>query len=326
MFELSAEDIALLNPNTRTCPIFRTRRDAEITKGIYRRVPVLIREGDPGGNPWGVTFRQGLFNMTSDSGLFHIRGELEAEGWELEGNIFVRDGERMLPLYEAKMIHHFDSRWATYERDGTVRDVTSDEKADPKFHVMPRYWVSADVVNQRLGPWAEDWILGWRDICRSSDERTVISSRVGRFGVGHTMPVVLGLSDEVALWFQIVASSYALDFVARQKIGGTHLTYGFLKQLPFPRLRPASAGLLDSARLLLGADASSDVRARLRADLDAAVFREFGMERAEIVYILDTFPIVRRKDEARFGEYRTKRLILESFDRLVEQTDAAAVA
>ena len=39
-FPLSAEDIRLLNPNTRTCPIFRTRRDAEITKMIYRRVPV----------------------------------------------------------------------------------------------------------------------------------------------------------------------------------------------------------------------------------------------------------------------------------------------
>jgi hypothetical protein len=44
-FALSAEDMALLNPNTRTCPIFRSRRDAELTKAIYRRVPVLIREG-----------------------------------------------------------------------------------------------------------------------------------------------------------------------------------------------------------------------------------------------------------------------------------------
>src|SRR5690606_13529357 len=48
---LSAEDFALLNPNTKTCPVFRTRRDAEITKSIYRRVPVLVKEGDPNGNP-----------------------------------------------------------------------------------------------------------------------------------------------------------------------------------------------------------------------------------------------------------------------------------
>jgi hypothetical protein len=53
---LSAKDIRLLNPNTRTCPIFRTRRDAEITTAVYRRVPVLIdttRKG-PTGNPWVV--------------------------------------------------------------------------------------------------------------------------------------------------------------------------------------------------------------------------------------------------------------------------------
>jgi hypothetical protein len=43
-FTLCAGDIALLNPNTRTCPIFRSRADAELTKLIYRNVPVLIRE------------------------------------------------------------------------------------------------------------------------------------------------------------------------------------------------------------------------------------------------------------------------------------------
>lgn len=80
-----------LNPNTGTCPIFRTRRDAEITLGIYRRVPVLVNENDPeNGNPWGVSFKQGLFNMTSDSHLFHTREELENEGWVLNGNVFER--------------------------------------------------------------------------------------------------------------------------------------------------------------------------------------------------------------------------------------------
>ena len=46
-----------MNPNTRTCPIFRSRRDAEITRGIYERVPVLIDENDRGErrNPWGLS-------------------------------------------------------------------------------------------------------------------------------------------------------------------------------------------------------------------------------------------------------------------------------
>jgi hypothetical protein len=34
-YHLNAADIALLNPGTRTCPVFRTTRDAELTKYIY---------------------------------------------------------------------------------------------------------------------------------------------------------------------------------------------------------------------------------------------------------------------------------------------------
>ncbi|MCO6449881.1 MAG: hypothetical protein J5I90_03730 [Caldilineales bacterium] len=55
-------------------------------------------------------------------------------------------------------------------------------------------------------------------------------------------------------------------------------------------------------------------RAALRADLDAVYAHLYGLSAAELAYILDTFPIVRRKDEAKFGEYRTKRMILERFE------------
>jgi hypothetical protein len=87
-FTLSPEEIKLLNPNTGTCPVFRSRRDAEITLGIYKRVPVLINENDPkNGNPWGIKFMT-MFHMSNDSGLFHTREELEADGWTLRGNVF----------------------------------------------------------------------------------------------------------------------------------------------------------------------------------------------------------------------------------------------
>ena len=120
-FTLSPEDMELLNPNTRTCPTFRSRHDAELAKAIYRRVSVLLRKGEDGRvqeNPWGVHFRQGLFNMTSDSHLFHTREQLEVDGWQLVGNVFRKDGTEYLPLYEAKMIHHFDHRWASYRTEG----------------------------------------------------------------------------------------------------------------------------------------------------------------------------------------------------------------
>ncbi|MGH2749585.1 MAG: hypothetical protein ACRDK3_01720 [Actinomycetota bacterium] len=54
----------------------------------------------------------------------------------------------------------------------------------------------------------------------------------------------------------------------------------------------------------------------LRNELDAAFFHLYGVERGDVAYIMDTFPIVRRKDEQEYGEYRTKRLILEVYDAM----------
>src|SRR5690606_11898349 len=74
-FSLSSEDFALLNPNIRTCPVFRSKVDAELTKKVYYRVPVLVNEKIANGNPWCVTHRQGLFNMTTGSSFFKTAKE-----------------------------------------------------------------------------------------------------------------------------------------------------------------------------------------------------------------------------------------------------------
>jgi hypothetical protein len=52
------------------------------------------------------------------------------------------------------------------------------------------------------------------------------------------------------------------------------------------------------------------------ADLDAFYAYLYGLTCEELDYILDTFPIVRRKDEERYGEYRTKRSVLEYYEVL----------
>ncbi|MDF4026294.1 N-6 DNA methylase [Luteibacter sp. PPL201] len=143
-FTLTPEDFALINPNTRTCPVFRSERDAELTKKLYRAAPVLIAEAAtdedgkllrPEVNPWGISFSQGIFNMTSDSGLF-------------ESTPAAPDQPVRLPLYEAKMIHQFDHRWATYVDAGSgatgqvePADVCDAQKCDSAFTVRPRYWV-----------------------------------------------------------------------------------------------------------------------------------------------------------------------------------------
>jgi hypothetical protein len=337
-FTLTPEEIALLNLNTGNCPIFRTRADAELTKAIYRRVPVLWKEaseGQPEQNPWNLSFSQGLFNMASDSHHFRTAKELEKEGYRLEGNVFVSNYDRYLPLYEAKMLHQFDHRWATYEDAETSRDVTESEKQDPSFVVQPRYWVREEIVEsaapqypepiamalqmahrqslqrlllywlagyhlsrgeekladdvflkairyvldakvtrylplgeardqaaglQQMFPLTEaeakvipdqidrpddlapslvkrhspKWFMGWRDICRSTDERTILSSVTPWVPIGHTFPLTLARSHHAIYMLALLANlnSLVADFIARQKVGGIHITYNLLKQFP----------------------------------------------------------------------------------------------
>lgn len=157
-FTLTPDEFRLINPNTLTCPVFRSERDAELTKKLYRAAPVLMRDAvvagkgkqakvvEPAQNPWGITFSQGLFNMTSASHLF--KDEPAAD---------------RLPLYEAKLIHQFDHRWATYTPDGNSRDVTPAEKADPAFTVTPRYWVDAREVWLRVARLPEGLMKALKD-------------------------------------------------------------------------------------------------------------------------------------------------------------------
>jgi len=64
-------------------------------------------------------------------------------------------------------------------------------------------------------------------------------------------------------------------------------------------------------------------RRQLQAEIDAYVAREvYGLTRDEVDYVLDTFPIVEKRDRKELGEYRTKRLVLEAFDALAAPGEA----
>jgi len=372
-FTMPPEEILLVNPNTGTLPVFRSRRDAEITLGIYRRMPVLIREGDPEGNPWGLSFMT-MFHMANDSHLFRTREQLEADGWNLRGNIFERDGQRMLPLYEAKMLHHYDHRLGTYEGQteaqanmGTLPRLTPEQHDDPNFVAMPRYWVPEfDVptnkrdkkgniiydlgVQSRLAErgWTRSWLIGWRDVTNSTNTRTLIGSFLPRLGVGHKFPLILATENSLTLY--AILSSFVLDYVARQKIAGTSMTYGYMMQLPAPTpdqplpfKAPEGASLYSwvTPRVIELVYTSHDMapfasehgfngppfrwneerRALIRAELDACLFHVYGITRPDVDHILDTFPTIKRKDEATHSTYRTKELIMHYYHRMAENIE-----
>lgn len=340
-FRLTPDEIALLNPNTRSCPVFRSRRDAEITLGIYKRVPVLVKVGDPDGNPWGISFRQGLFNMTSDAGLFRSREELEAEGFKLSGNVFRRGSAAYLSLYEAKMVDFFDHRAADVVISPTAgirqrqpRYLTVDEHEDPTRLAYPQAWVVESEVDARLSGRDSSWLLGFCDVTSPTNTRTVISIVIPRTAVGSNLPLILSnqAPGNVALLGGTLPS-FVLDFVARQKVGGVHLNFFLVEQFPVlhPKIYPQQArwdptrtvGDWLLPRILeltytahdlsgfaadLGYDGApfswdEERRALLRAELDACFFHLYGLDRAEVDDVMSTFPIVERRDGERFGEY-----------------------
>ena len=360
-FELTAEDIRLLNPNTRTCPVFRTRRDAEITKAIYRRVPVLIEEGQPEKNPWEVTFKQGLFNMASDSGLFRTCEELENEGWMLHGNVFHKGRERYLPLYEGKMLQMMNHRGADIvvnnevsQRKAQPRRITSDLLHDPERLAMPNSWVhEPDCIGALTTNWASEWFFGFASVTSPTNTRSFKCAFFPRSAVGNSLPLILpsrGLGHFPLCGANF--SSFVADYALRQKLGGVNLNFFYVEQSPilapaeYERQCPWDAGgtvgdwmrsrvleLVYTAWDLEGfARDSSYVgppfrwdearRFLLRCELDAAFFHLYGIARDDVDYIMETFPIVKRKDLKVHGEYRTKRQILEIFDALQVAIDA----
>ena len=335
-FQLTADDISLLNPNTRTCPVFRSQMDAELTKKIYSRVPVLIDEAlGEQGNPWGIKFMT-MFHMSNDSHLF-----------------FDAPAPERLPLYEAKLIHHYDHRWATYGADGSSRDVLLEEKQDPAFLVLPRYWVERSEVKARLKAqgWDRQWLMGWRNIARTTDERTFIVGISPLTGFGHSGTLFFTSEPSfLASALLGLCSSLVFDFSVRQKIGGTNMTHNYVKQFPVlpPSAYDSTAINFIQPRVLeltytshdlkpwaedLGYDGppfrfDPERRALLRAELDAFYAHLYGLNRDELRYILDpadvmgpdypseTFRVLKNNEIRQFGEYRTQRLVLEAWDRL----------
>ena len=339
-FSFSANEISLFNPNTLTAPVFRTRSDAELSRKIYRKFPILVKEAT-GENLWQIRFRQGLFNMTTDSALFSLE--------KLPG---------CLPLYEGKMIGFYDHRTASVIRvsENMLRQnqavqTTPEQYRDPSYSPTPLSWVAETEVANQIEGYERKWFLGFKDITAATNERTAIFAILPYSGVGHVVPLVFfGNNIEVRLQTCFLANvnSIVFDYSVRQKIGGLHLTFGLLKQLPVlppSAYTPADIDFI-APRVLELVYTAYDLRpfaedmgyhgepfrwdevrrAQLRAELDAYYARLYGLTRDELRYILDpkdvygedfpgeTFRVLKEKEIKLFGEYRTRRLVLEAWD------------
>ncbi|BAZ40276.1 putative type II DNA modification enzyme [Calothrix sp. NIES-4101] len=344
IFQLSSKDIALMNPNTLTCPVLRTSTDAELTKKIYQHVPVVENERT-GKNSWSISFMR-MFDMANDSGLFKNE-----------------DGENLLPLYEAKMFWYYNHRFGDYADypkgalTSHLPDIPEKRFENLNYYIKPRYWVSkAEVENRLASNWNYNWLIAFRNISNATNERTAIFSILPKVALAHSSTVLTIAQEKVVVVSCLLGnfSSLVFDFVTRQKMGGTNFSNFILKQLPLlpPEFYTQENIQFITPRVLelvytawdmqpfakdMGYDGepfiwNSNRRAILRAELDAYYAKLYGLTRDELRYILDpadvygadfpseTFRVLKNNEIKQFGEYRTQRLVLEAWDRIIRNS------
>lgn len=378
IYSLQTSDFARLNPNTKTCPVFRTSRDAKLTAKIYRNSTILYNELT-GENPWNIKFGS-MIHMSNDSYLFRTYAQLTEIGATLNGNTFTTiDGETYVPLYEGKMIWHYNHHYGTWptegERPNSINMPSLDELSNPNSHIMPWYWVPLSAVKDRqvkkdkdgnvVWEWKHKWLFAFRDIARGVDMRTFIIAPIpDAKGVGHTATLLYaerGCMPGASLYGMM--SSLIFDYCSRQKIGGTHASINYVKQFPVltPDQIPSTTQWQIVKRVAelcyfnhdmdgwaselwdemneeqraelpqLGAQQpwiyDPERRAILQAELDAIFAHLYGLNTEDLRYILDpedvcgkgcineTFRVLKDNEIRQYGEYRTKRLVLEAWNK-----------
>ena len=255
------------------------------------------------------------------------------------------------------MVQAFDHRAASVvvnpanlNRPAQPRAASVVEHSNPAWQPDPQFWVNQGDINWQHGL---KWAIAVKHISAPTNVRTIIVTLVPRSGFGNSLPIFVPLAStdcEAMLEGQNPSylpaanlNSFALDFVARQKLQGQNLNLFILEQLPviapddYDRKfggRTARELVRDHVlRLTYTAHDMSpfardldydgppftwdeEERRHLRARLDALYFHLYGLDREDAGYVLDTFPIVRREDEKSSGSYRTREMVLAYMNAL----------
>ena len=377
-YTLQTSDFSRLNPNTKTCPVFRTSRDANLTAKIYKRATILQNE-NTGENPWNIKFGS-MIHMSNDSHLFRTYAQLRNNNASLNGNIFTtNEGIKYVPLYEGKMFSLYNHHYAYWPTEGN-RPFALDETylsdlSNQNANITPWYWIPQKEVSKRLikynndnhvtWEWKQKSLLAFRDITTATTERTFVISRIpNAFGVGNTATLLYaerGCMPSCIL--QGMLSSIVFDYVTRQKCGRLHMSTYIVKQLPVltPDQIPSAMQWQIVKRVAELCYFNHDMdgwaselweemneeqrmelpqlgnqqpwiydpkrRAILQAELDAIFAHLYGLNTEDLRYILDpedvcgkgcineTFRVLKDNEIRQYGEYRTKRLVLEAWNK-----------
>ena len=198
----------------------------------------------------------------------------------------------------------------------------------------------------------QSWIQALRGITTATNERTSITTGLSPAGFGHSAALVDYRTSPAVATALVTANmnSIPLDWSARLSVGGVNLSFFIVKQLPVlppaAYLEEAGCGsryaelivprvleLVYTGHELEGFAADLGYwgrpfhwedrrRHHLQCELDAIFASMYGLNRADLEWILDapapssSFPSLKQHELKRFGEYRTQRYVLQAFDQL----------
>jgi hypothetical protein len=227
------------------------------------------------------------------------------------------EGAQGLPLFEGRMVDHFDYRAKAYVSGRGRAAVWSELPfGDPRKAVVPQWRVPPEMVPDKLLGRINQYRIGFCDVVSPTNERSLIAALVPPDAVcGHKVPTILlagGSPADILLWLG-VANTQTMDFLVRKKVALT-MSYTIMDTLPFPRDRsttPAAEAIIARAYALsacgpemagfrasapgtpgipLGIEPVEDPneRARLTAEIEVLVAREvYGLSRDDLLFLLD---------------------------------------
>lgn len=310
-------------------------------------------------NPYKIHFCfKCTFQLSSESDLFFTHEklkEMDAEPVKKEsiGHVWVdKKGSRYYPLYEGRMIWHYNHRLNSmgFAEKGKKRKTISVETATTQFKDMnfcsiPNYWVEEKKILERIPiSYTRKWFFGFREVTGATNERSFISTIIPWTSIGNRIVLVLSEEDpEVLCCLLANFNSIIFDYIVRQKLSGMSLNVYILSQIPVITKEKYSEKIkgLIITRVLKLVYTSNDLkdfandlnynqkpflwndneREQLQAELDAIFAILYKINKNDLKYILDTFKTLRRKELEKFNEFRTKRLILEAYDKFSKQKE-----
>jgi len=349
---MTIEEVKKFSPDSLSIMEFNSQPALDITTKIYGDWPLL---GVPVASPWNVKVHREL-NMTDDSHLFMPSSTPYAlyEGkmiWLFDSE-FEQPRYWLDPAEVEQTLGN--GAWEGRKYRLGFRDVAASTNERTLIaSILPRTWSGNTITVVRRydpvgAPDAPDekaslWLNAlFGSFCLDFLIRQKITNHISHFYL-YTLPVprtngstleyffsplvarVLRLLSDSPLFKELWESVFDLSWQSPDfwYPPSSSLDYGPFHEQEIRRRLAESASDLTPEwgphcgvhdRLPNRRDTGD--RTQLRAEIDAYVAHLYGLSRDDFAYILDTFPVLSRKEKAAFGEFMSRRKCLEEYDRI----------